>query len=251
VNDSLDRTEVSINPSDNLLQTTIFNKDKGDRRPAFEKAWQERWGTKAYFQTKEEESPFSRYSSRGWKIHMAFEKGRERDVAEFLYTNGLYFKVEGMQGTYFNGLNESGATVYIGSYGNMIQIADLVEQELSSYLTDGAVAKFPNRTIRIGSGTDVEVRPKITARFDIGKTAFGWLGGNGKYSEYGIPTWMGLGGIPVLKSFEPELRRIEDNWGKNTPTQRQIYLERVLKPAYEQSKTELIQDFGQEFVFGK
>ncbi|MBI2600397.1 hypothetical protein HYW42_00425 [Candidatus Daviesbacteria bacterium] len=250
MDDSLERNEAGLNPPDTLLQSTIFNKDKDNRRQAFEKAWQERWGPRGHFQTTEDESPFSQFSSRGWKIHIAFEKGKERDVAQFLYVNGLYFKVESMVGTYFYGNRESGATVYIGSHDNLMQIAGIVEQELNPSLTDGAIAKFPNRTIRIGSGTDIEVRPRITARFDVAKTPYGWLGGNGKYAEHGIASWLGLGGIPVLKKYEAEVARIEGNWNDYSRTQRQIYLERGLKSIYEESKSELVKDFGQEFVFG-
>ncbi len=248
--DAAERNEVSINSPDSLLQSTIFGKDKNNRKQTFEKAWQERWGPKGRFQTTEEESPFSRYSSRGWKVHVAFEKGRERDVAEFLYTNGLYFKVESQSGTYFNGINESGATIYIGGHNDMVQIAEAVEYVLGPILADGAIAIFPNKTVRVGSGSDIEVRPRITARFDAAKTPFGWLSGNGKYAEHGVATWLGLGGIPILKKYEAEVARIEDNWNGYSPAQRQIYLERSLKSIYEESKVELVKDFGQEFVFG-
>ncbi len=240
---------------DPLLQATIFNKDKDNRKAEFAQVWQERWNTgyhskRGYFGTEASESPFSQYSSRGWKIHIAFTKGEERDVAEDLFLNGLYFKVESEMGTYFNGTRESGATVYIGGYKNMMQIAGVMEQNLGTSLVDGAVAHAGNQTIKIGSGTDIEIRPRTMARFDVAKTPFGWLEGNGKYAEAGIPTWMGLGGIPILKQFELEVSRIEGNWNRMTAGQRQIYLERVLKPAYDKSKAELIKDFGEEFVFG-
>lgn len=238
-----------------LLQSTIYSKDKESRVPAFEEAWKQRWNTPnhkpAYFQTEEGESPFSQYSSRGWKIHIAFQKGKEKAIAKFLFTNGLYFKVEGQIGTYFYGNKTSGATIYIGSYDNMIEIANIIGQEGESMLTEGAVAILEDgRRINIGSGSDIELKHNITARFDVAKTRFGWYSGNGKYAESGIASWTGLGGIPILKTHEAEVARIEANWNKNTPGQREIYLER-LRPIYEESKAELIKDFGQEFVFGK
>jgi len=237
-----------------LLQSTILNKDKDLRIPAFEEAWKQRWNTPnhkpAYFGTNEQESPFSQYSSRGWKIHIAFEKGKEKDMAKFLFTNGLYFKVEGYIGSYFNGKKASGATIYIGSYDNMAEIANMIEQEEKQILTEGAVAISGGKRINIGSGSDIELKPNITARFDIAKTAFGWHNGNGKYAESGISSWTGLGGIPILKKYEAEVSQIENNWNKNTPGQRDIYFQRRLRPIYEESKAEIIKDFGQEFVFG-
>lgn len=241
-----------------ILQSTILNKDKESRSSAFEKAWEQRWNTQYYknkpdyFETEEEESPFSKYSSRGWKIHIAFEKGKEKDMARFLFTNGLYFKVEGQMGTYFYGNKESGATIYIGSYDNMVEIANMIGQEEGNILTEGAVAIFRDgRRMSIGSGSDIELRPNITARFDVAKTKYGWAEGNRKYTEHGIASWIGLGGIPVLKTHESEVSTIEGRWSKNTPGQKQINFERRLKPIYEQSKAEIIKDFGQEFVFGK
>ncbi len=243
--------------NDDLLQVTIFNKDKALRKVSFDEAWQSRWNAHGNqpqcFQTIESESPFARFSSRGWKVHLAFEKGREKEVAEFLYTNGLYFKVESQQGTYFNGNRASGATIYIGSHENMVAVVSEIENNLCRFLTDGVVATFGSsgKTVAMGSGSDIEIKPKITARFDVARTPHGWLEGNKKYAEHGIASWTGLGGIPILKSREAEVARIEGNWNRNTPGQRTIYLERVLRRIYEESKQELIKDFGEDFVFGK
>lgn len=77
------------------------------------------------------------------------------------------------------------------------------------------------------------------------------LDGNGKYSEDGLPAWLNKNGLPLLKADEKEAARITNNWNKYTPGQMQIYLERVLAPASNRAKSELIKDFGQEFVLGK
>lgn len=241
--------------NNHMLQSTIFSKDKDLRILAFEEAWRQRWNTPshkiAYFQTKEEESPFSQYSSRGWKIHIAFEKGKEKDMAKFLYTNGLYFKVEGQMGTYFNGTKASGSTLYIGSHENMIAIADYLKQHAGDMLVNGNVAMFDDKTINIGSGSDIEVRPKIAARFDVARTKYGWAEGNEKYAEHGIASWLeDLTGIPILKSREIEVRHIEDGWNHYTTEQKRNYFYPRLNKFYEEAKAELIKDFGEEFVFG-
>ena len=239
-----------------LLESTIFNRDKIiDRGEKFDSVWQQRWQPKGAgkesFQVLKTESPFAEYSSKGWKVHIAFTKGQEKTIAKLLYSRGLYFKVEAGSGTYFNGLKESGATVYIGSHNNMQTIAKVMEMNLQGYLTDGAIATAGSKTIRMGSGSDVEVLPKITARFDIAKTPLGWHSGNRKYAEHGLPSWMGLGGIPILKKYEGEISEIVSNWNGYLDTQRKIYFERRIKPIYEESKKELIKDFGKEFVFGE
>lgn len=243
---------------DPLLQATIFNKDKDKRREAFTKAWQERWNTgyygtnkPGYFATEENESPFSEYSSKGWKIHIAFEKGKEKDVAEALFVDGLYFKLESVIGTYFNGTKESGATVYIGSHDNMMAITEVIEQNLGSYLTEGSVATIPTRKIPLGSGADTEVKPRIMARFDVAKTPYGWISGNKKYTEKGLPSWLEVSGLPLLKTDEQETMLVVNKWNRLMPSQRQIYMDRTLRPAVDRAKTELARDFGQEFVFGK
>lgn len=250
-------TERQLDP---LLVQTIDNEEEKSRRSEiFDQIWQERWkhsGTKEVFQTKEDESPFSQYSSKGWKIHLAFLKGQEQNVAKLLYTNGLYFKVEAGSGTYFNGLRESGATVYIGSHDNMRPIAALVENHIGSLLTDGETAKVATKEgtkiVRIGSGSDIEILPKITARFDVAKTPYGWASGNKnyKYAEHGLPSWTGLGGIPILKTYERVTNNVLDGWNHLSPQGRREYF-KLLQQAYETSQRELVRDFGEEFVFGK
>lgn len=255
--------QIEFNPEegkkniDSLLKETIYKEEAEKRKRAedFQKIWQERWRKKGvkegYFQTEKNESPFSQYSSRGWKIHIAFEKGREQEIGSLLYENGLYFKVEAGSGTYFNGLKESGATIYIGSNDNMMEIAKIIEKNAGNFLRDGPFAETNNKIIRMGSGSDIEVRPRITARFDVAKTKFGWFSGNKKYAEYGLPTWTELGGIPILAQYEKEAYDIISKWNKYTQYQRDLYYEKKLKPIYEESKSQLMKDFGREFLFGK
>lgn len=254
--EQFEKAKEALLKKDPLLRETIYDEEKKEERARkFEQVWQERWRPRGvhegYFQTEENESPFSQYSSKGWKIHIAFEKGQEKEVARFLYKNGLYFKLEAGPGTFFNGLKESGATIYIGSYDNMQEITRVIEANIGKFLSDGVTAKAGDKIIHVGSGSDIEVRPKITARFDVAKTEFGWLKGNKKYGEYGLPTWTGLGGIPILSKYEKEVADIVSKWNKYNPYQRDLYYERRLKPIYEESKEELIRDFGEEFLFGK
>ena len=244
-----EKSKVAIDP---LLEQTINNPESREKRgEKFESIWNTEWKSKPgkglYFQTPDGESPFEGYSSKGWKIHIAFKKGTEKEVARLFYENGLYFKLEGDIGTYFNGTKESGSTIYVGSRDNVQKIAELIEQHLAGYLEDGAVAIFGDgKVVRIGSGSDIELEPKVTARFDVAKTEHGWHDGDGKYSEYGLPTWTDLGGLPILKKFEREANDVVDNWGKYTRSQRGLILSKI----YGESRQELVKDFGQEFVLG-
>lgn len=247
-------TEISGIPEQReILQSTIHSKDKKSRVDRFEDVWKKGWDPRGnygygYSQTEESDSPFSQYSSKGWKIHIAFEKGREKEMAKSLFVNGLYFKLEGM-GTYFNGNKASGSTIYIGSYDNMEAIAEYLERYVGYFLVEGSSQTIGGLKIQSGSGSDIEIRPKITARFDVAKTKYGIYGGDKKYNEDGLASWTGLGGIPLLSLRVKEARDIEGNWNKLTPEQRPIYWQR-LRSIYEESKAELIKDLGQEFVFG-
>lgn len=238
-----------------LLKETIFNEQEKEKRSEkFTEIWEERYkpsGSKeGYFQTHEKESPFAEYSSKGWKIHIVFTKGREKEIAKLLHKNSLYFKVEAGLGTYFNGLKVSGATIYIGSHDNMEEIAKFVQKNLGESLKEGLVAKVGDKMVRMGSGSDIEVLPMITARFDVAKTEVGWLKGNKKYVEYGLPSWTELGGIPILQKYEKEVASIIEKWNKVTPYQRDLYYDKKLKPIYDESKEELVKDFGAEFLLG-
>lgn len=74
--------------------------------------------------------------------------------------------------------------------------------------------------------------------------------GNRKYSEKGIASWLGLGGIPILKSREQGVNEIENRWGKYTDDERKNAMV-ILRSFYKESKAELIKDFGEEFLLGK
>jgi len=241
---------------DPLLAATLYNEAaKEQRRQKFDSEWQRRYkplgGREGYFQTTKEESPFGEYSSRGWKIHIAFPKNMEKEVARILYENGLYFKVEVGIGTYFNGLNESGATIYIGSYDNMEAIADFLHHSLGHILTDGSTVKVGEKIFHVGSGSDIEIRPKITARFDVAKTKFGCLKGNKKYSEYGLMSWTGLGGIPILKQYEQQVAEYEEKCRQGVSANLWRIYYQFFQRVYDESKEALRQDFGEEFLEGR
>jgi len=59
-----------------------------------------------------------------------------------------------------------------------------------------------------------------------------------------------MGGIPILQKYEKEASNIESAWNKFSDYQRNLYLNGRLKEIYEDSKRELIRDFGKEFLFG-
>jgi hypothetical protein len=180
---------------------------------------------------------------------VAFTKGEEKKVAKFLFENGLYYKIQSQAGTYFNGFYESGSTIYIGSHDNMQAIAKLLSENLKDVLQDGAIAYVGEKKIRTGSGSDIEVEDRITARFDVQKTKHG-MQGDKKYAENGLPSWTGLGGIPILSNRLNEANDITRSWNKLTPYQRNLALKQ-LQGIYIESKEEIVKDFGQEFVFGK
>ena len=221
---------------------------------SFEVEWNKQWDIanfKKYFENKKEASIFSRYSSRGWKVHIVFPIGKEKDVARFLFEHAFHFKVETGQGTYFNGLISSGATIYIGSYDNMIMVAELIAHSyIGQLLIQGAYYTAGSKRFGKGSGNDIEIRPNIMTRFDVAKSKFGWFLGNRKYAEHGLATWTGLGGTPMLKKFEAEVSEFENKWNSYGQNQRKIVMD-FFKRVYNESKAELIKDFGEEFVFGR
>jgi len=251
--DNLSKFKDSIIPGILTKEEFEILKVRASNGP-FDGIWQRRFkftGNKVYFQTEKNESTFSKFSSRGWKLHLSFPKGKEKDVAKFLYEKGLYFKLQTGVGTWFYGHMQSGATIYIGSHDDLMSIAELIENGIGAFLMQGAYAEIANRRIGIGSGCDIEIRPNIMARFDVAKTNFGWLSGNRKYAEHGLATWTRLGGIPILKTHEAAVRDVENKWNTLTDSQRRICIDKLFRRVYEESKAELIKDFGKEFVFGR
>jgi hypothetical protein len=218
----------------------------------FDVVWERRFKLthgKGYFQTEKNESIYSKFSSRGWKIHIVFPKGKEKVVARFLYEHGFYFKIETGMGTFFNGNISSGATIYIGSWDDMVSIAGLIEKGIGRILMQGSFVEVGNKRMSMGSGSDVEIMPNITARFDVYKTRFG-LAGTKKYFEHGLPTWSGLGGIPILNKYSQQVSEFQGKWNSYNENQRRYVLD-FFRRVYNESKIELIKDFGSEFVFGK
>lgn len=260
--------------NDKLLDATINASDevKQRRYTAFPQAWHERWrdhNDQDYFQTYPSESPFSKYSSQGWKLHIAFERGREEEVSRFLYGAGLYFKTEGRMGGGFNGLKESGSTIYVGSWDAMQAVADHL-YALDPVLTDGTTASVSGKTVHAGSGTDVEIagQPKVTARFDVQRSKHGLIkGGDGKYSESGLPSWSNIydifSGLPLLSedvaavyNLHQEILSAPQSFftqQPQRPASRQDF-ERLLaasREAQERAEQELVHDFGKDFVLGQ
>ena len=248
---------IMIADTDRLLKETVFATPEviAERGVAFDEQWPERWRQdriKTIFQSERSESPFAKYSSQGWKIHIAYGRGREREVSRFLFQSGLYFKTQAGIGTWFNGTHESGSTIYVGSEPAMEQVAQHI-QILGSVLTDGPSTELSFKSgeklrIRNGSGSDIEVLPKILARFDVAKTPHGWASGTGKYAEHGLPSWVvafGIpGGLPLLKDDNEHLSRLEGN--SVDPND----LVDVYSTAQKRAQAELVSDFGEHFVLG-
>lgn len=239
-----------------ILADTIFNKEQIKKRLGeFDEIWKTRWNTDLsrnskgdlkykYFQPGSEESPFEKFSSKGWKIHIAFKKGNERDIAKLLYSRGLYFKVEGKLGTYFNGDTESGATVYIGAKDNRDEIVKFIEENAKSVLVP-----------TYGSGTDEKVTTNIASRFDVQRSAQGFFGGKRKYWEDGINSQLGFGGLPILFADHKLAAKMTQELitANGTPQFAEVR-DRCLpifSQIYARAKEECIKDFGKEFVFGK
>lgn len=256
-----------------LLRETISAPEdvRQARYAQFPVAWHKGWrdeGVKDYFQTMPHESPFAKYSSQGWKLHVAFEKGREEEVSRFLYGAGLYFKTQARMGSWFNGLKESGSTVYVGSWDCMQAVASHLTA-LEPVLTDGPMASAEGKTIHAGSNSDIEFagQPKITARFDVQKSPFGLINGDKKYGESGLPSWMNIygifSGLPILYKDAGRLAELEH---RVLPPPASLFPGQPAKPvtrkdfeellsfsreAQLRARQELIHDFGAGFVLGK
>ena len=99
-------------------------------------------------------------------------------------------------------------------------------------------------------GTKDEIRPKIMARFDVQKSKWGSISGTKKYFEHGLATWTGMGGIPILYKDAVKVAEFETKWNSYSTSQKNIVLD-YFKRVYQESRGELIKDFGREFVFGK
>ena len=207
------------------------------------------YGAKSFYYQAPKMSPNAVFSSKGWKVHMQFEKGYEKQFAGLLNIYGQYFKIEGSMGTYFNALTDSGATIYLGPRENVDKLLALIEEKcpnISSprYYTTTVFGK----KVYGGSGSDEPIGRGLGARFDIQKTDL-----KDKYSEYGFATFLEFRGLPVLQKDILHVRRLEDiiEDGADKKTQEEkkaAYLE--LKTIFEETEREILKDFGKEFVYG-
>jgi len=115
------------------------------------------------YQTPEGVSKFENFSSKGWKVHVLINKGQEKQAAIDLAKMGLYYKLSfNTIGTWFNSLNTSGATIYIGNKEDAIKI--IKELQSKNYLgTDNTLLIKPiigsqkTKTIYGGSNSDISI----------------------------------------------------------------------------------------------
>jgi hypothetical protein len=190
------------------------------------------------------------FSSKGWKLHIQFIKGHERELAELLNKYGQFFKIEGEIGTYFNGLNDSGATIYVGSRANLDKLVNLIEEKCSHLPTDNNyTGTMLGEYVYGGSGSDEPLGRGIAGRFDVQKSQF-----SKKYSQYGFSTSLGFRGLPVLEKNALRVRNLEsilqNDEGNATLEQKEsAYVE--LQEIFKETEQEVIKDFGSEFVYGK
>lgn len=189
------------------------------------------------------------FSSKGWKVHVQFQKGLEKVFASTLNWYGQYFKIEGAMGTYFNGKTDSGATIYVGSYKNLQQLLNLIAEKCSAITSShNYVTTVFGKQVYGGSGSDEPVGKGIGARFDVQKAEYA-----DKYSAYGFATFLEFRGLPVLKKDVFRVRELENiirktNSEKTQEEKKEAYLE--LKNIFEETEREIVRDFGFDFVYG-
>ncbi|MEI8130618.1 MAG: hypothetical protein WCG55_03890 [bacterium] len=205
------------------------------------------YGRRFYYQSPKT-SLNAEYSSKGWKVHVQFEKGFEKFLANLLNDYGQYFKIDGAIGTWFNAKTDSGATIYVGSRENLEKLVNLVNQEaplLPSPRNYGTTVF--GHYIYTGSGSDEPISRGIAARFDVQKSVF-----KDKYSEYGFASYLEFRGIPVLKSDAEHVRSLEaiiESDNTNQTEKSDAYTE--LQSIFQKTESEVLADFGEEFVYGK
>ena len=193
-------------------------------------------------------SPNAQFSSRGWKLHVQFPKGLERAYAAKLNTYGQYFKVDGKTGTWFNGVTDSGATIYVGSRENLEKTINLLNEKLPGMTSkNNLTTTVFGKKVYAGSGSDEPIGVGMAARFDVQKSQF-----KDKYSEHGFATYLEFRGLPVLQKDVVHVRELEGviEGDKHSQDEKQhAYAE--LKNIFEQTEQEVLKDFGEEFVYGK
>lgn len=204
------------------------------------------YGRPFYYQSPEK-SNNAQYSSNGWKVHVQFEKGFEKFLANILNDYGQYFKIDGAVGTWFNGKTDSGATIYVGPRENVEKLVALINQEaplLPSPRNYGTTV-FGNY-IYTGSGSDEPLSRGIAARFDVQKSKF-----KDKYSEYGFASYLEFRGLPVMKKDVEHVRALEsiiESEHTNQDQKSEAYTK--LQSLFQETEHEVLNDFGEEFVYG-
>lgn len=241
--DSVKKELPEINPN---LQKEEFSKDW---KKQFGDFCNPEYGKTHYYQAPKT-SINAEHSSRGWKLHVQFEKGWEEKFAWLLNAYGQYFKIEGANGTYFNAKTDSGATIYVGSRQNLEKLLALIEEKADQLTSPRYyTSTISGKHVYAGSGSDEPLGRGLAARFDVQKTQF-----KDKYSEYGFATFLEFRGLPVLQKDIMRVRELEDiiqdDKKIKTPEERkQAYIK--LKMIFKETEQEVIKDFGQEFVYGK
>jgi len=210
-------------------------------------------GKDGYYQTPKtsKNEKYSKYSSKGWKIHVQFKKGDEARVAKHLYNNGLYFKLQNGIGTWYNSTVNSGATLYVGSAKEAIKVANFLKSTLSDTIENNKASMTGDiygNSIYGGSGSDINFSDGIALRFDVQKTD--QYKNDKKYSEYALSTGLGqkLTGLPYLSKYNKEVSELETVFEKTTPQEEKKKALKRLEDIYAESKTELEKDFGKDFL---
>jgi hypothetical protein len=192
----------------------------------------------------------AQFSSKGWKLHIQFQKGWEKPIASLLNTYGQYFKMSSLRGSWFNGNTDSGATIYVGSRENLEKLIALIEEKCSNMLSArNQTTTVSGKEVYGGSGSDEPIGLGLAARFDISKSGF-----KDKYSEYGFATFLEFRGLPILQKDVLRVRKLEDiientKGDKSQDQRKQAYIE--LQKIFAETEQEILKDFGKEFVYGK
>jgi len=222
----------------------------------FQDDWNQQYGSfknpayhRQFFYQAPKTSKNEKYSSKGWKVHIQFEKGFEEKLAKLLNRYGQYFKIDGHAGTWFNGNTDSGATVYVGSRGNVQKLVNLIDTyaELLPSPRNYSTT-ISGKKIYGGSGSDEFIQRGIAARFDVQKTEF-----KDKYGEYCFASFLEFRALPVLKRDELEVRNLEDVMLNQTGSYSHQEREDAYQKLYglfQKSEQEVLKDFGKDFVYG-
>lgn len=231
----------------------LFDSEAAEKRgQAFDAAWNERYKD-GRFETIAAESQLSDQVAKGWELHLAFKKGAEERVARYLYSCGLPFLLEEKTGSHFYGNRESGVTIYAGDRELATRIARFMSRAMEEVLvtsgdiermnSDGRVESIPS-----GSGTDIELAPKVMGRLDISRTVVGADGGSGKYDRAGIATFTGFGGLPILASRRDEVDQLEEVFVREHTAEEEKKATQRLREIQEEARKELVRDLGPELV---